>query len=190
MNFSITLQSDQLQLRPMQTDDLALLLPLVSDETLWEYFAANLSEENVLKRWISTAVVNREKLNQIPFTIVELGTNQVIGSTRFANISDHDLRVEIGWTWLGKAYQGKGYNKEMKLLMLQHCFESIGLERVEFKTDVLNVAARKAMKNLGLIEEGILRSHTLLANGKRRDTIFYSALKAEWDDLKAQNEWS
>jgi RimJ/RimL family protein N-acetyltransferase len=68
----------------------------------------------------------------------------------------------------------------MKLLMLKYCFETLKLKRVEFKTDVLNMPARKALLKLGTIEEGVLRSHTLLTHSRRRDTIYYSVLESEW----------
>ena len=59
---------------------------------------------------------------------------------------------------------------------MQYLFEACGFERVELKTDVLNVPARKAMLKLGLVEEGILRSHTQMIHNRRRDTICYSLL--------------
>jgi RimJ/RimL family protein N-acetyltransferase len=37
---------------------------------------------------------------------------------------------------------------------------------------------------IGITEEGILRSHTLMTNGRRRDTIYYSVLQNEWEELK------
>jgi RimJ/RimL family protein N-acetyltransferase len=73
----------------------------------------------------------------------------------------------------------------MKYLMLGYCFETLGFERVEFKTDVLNLPARKALARIGATEEGILRSHTLMINNRRRDTIYFSILKPEWERLKA-----
>ncbi len=73
--------------------------------------------------------------------------------------------------------------------MIKYCFEELEFERVELKTDVLNLPARKAMIRLGLKEEGILRSHTLMTHNRRRDTIYYSVLKSEWAELKAKNNW-
>ena len=190
MDFAISLRSDLIELRPLQMDDVEPLSVLTKSEKLWTYFTSNLDEPLQLKRWVSEAVIAREKLDQRPFAVIELGTNQLIGSTRFGSISERDQRVEIGWTWLGEEYHGKGYNKDMKLLMLQHCFESQGMERVEFKTDVLNMSARKAFEKIGIKEEGVLRSHTLLANGRRRDSIFYSVLRSEWEKVKSDNGWS
>ncbi|WP_262507686.1 GNAT family N-acetyltransferase [Zunongwangia profunda] len=103
-----------------------------------------------------------------------------MGSTSFGNYSEKDQRIEIGWTWLGKDFQGNGYNFQAKVLLLNYCFKTLALERVEAKTDVLNRAARNSLLKSGFVEEGILRSHTLLTNNRRRDTIYYSILKAEY----------
>jgi RimJ/RimL family protein N-acetyltransferase len=62
--------------------------------------------------------------------------------------------------------------------------------RVECKTDVLNIPARKALVKINMTEEGILRSHTLMTNNRRRDTIYYSILKSEWPKIKVQNNWT
>ena len=72
----------------------------------------------------------------------------------------------------------------MKYLMLSHAFEKLGMQRVEIKTDVLNISARKAVEKMGFVEEGVLRSHTLLSTGRRRNTIYYSILADEWNILK------
>ena len=70
--------------------------------------------------------------------------------------------------------------------MLKYAFETLEFERVEIKTDVLNVPARKALLRIGAKEEGILRSHTLMTHGRRRDTIYYSILRSEWEAVKDQ----
>jgi len=126
---------------------------------------------------------------RLAFCIIDKSNNQVIGSTSFGNISTRDKRIEIGWTWLCKDAQGKGLNNKIKCLMLKHCFEFNDFDRVEFKTDVLHKAARKALTKIGMIEEGILRNHTQMTNGRKRDTIFYSILKSEWNEVKTKNKW-
>jgi RimJ/RimL family protein N-acetyltransferase len=68
--------------------------------------------------------------------------------------------------------------------LLQYAFETLLLERVEFKTDVLNVQSRTALKKIGAVEEGVLRSHTLMHGWRRRDTIYYSILSREWAQVK------
>ena len=126
---------------------------------------------------------------RLTFAIIEKSTGNAIGSTSFGNISLIDRRVEIGWTWIAREFQGKGINNQIKYLLLRYLFEKNDFERVEFKTDVLNLPARKALLRIGAKEEGVLRSHTLMAHGRRRDTIYYSVLRSEWEEVKRKNFW-
>jgi RimJ/RimL family protein N-acetyltransferase len=185
IDFNLRLENDNVLLRPLEEDDLRALLVLSSHPEMWRFFTHDLSTLEGLSSWALPAFQKQ----RLQFVIIEKTGNSIVGSTAFGNISERDSRLEIGWTWLGKEYQGVGINSQVKKLMLSHCFEVLGLERVEFKTDVLNIQARKALKNINAIEEGVLRSHTLMTLGRRRDTIFYSILKQEWDYVKRENDW-
>jgi len=189
INFNISLENNDILLRPMQKGDEEEYFKITSDKSLWIYFTSDLSSKNECKEWVETALKLKKKKKRLPFTIIDKSVNRVIGSSSFGNISYRDGLVEIGWTWLAKECQGMGLNQQVKFLMLKYGFETLDMERIEFKTDVLNIAARKALKKIGCVEEGVLRSHTLMINGRRRDTIYYSILKSEWSGVKQKNEW-
>lgn len=180
IDFQVQLQTEQVLLRPLNLNDFEAFLELTRDPEMWYYFTSDLSNPVELKRWMGDALLQHQNKTRLPFTVIEKASGKVAGSTSFGNISYHDQRAEIGWTWLGKKFQGKGINDAMKQAMLAYCFENQHFERVEFKTDVLNLPARKALARIGATEEGILRSHTLMINSRRRDTIYYSVLKKEW----------
>jgi RimJ/RimL family protein N-acetyltransferase len=182
---NIVLENEAVLLRPIQEADLPVFLELTADQDLWRFFTNDLSTLAGLEEWAKPAF-NKERLQ---FTIIDKLTGNIVGSSAFGNLSVRDQRVEIGWTWIGKNYQGTGINSQVKRLMLTHCFESMDMIRVEFKTDVLNLQARKALKNIGAIEEGVLRSHTLMTKDRRRDTIYYSILIQEWTHVKRENDW-
>ena len=57
-------------------------------------------------------------------------------------------------------------------------------ERVELKTDDRNEQSKNAIMAIGGKFEGILRSHTLMFDGYRRDTTYYGILKGEWESIK------
>jgi RimJ/RimL family protein N-acetyltransferase len=190
IDFQLTLQSDRVLLRPMKAEDLNTFKALTTEQSLWIYFTSDLSVERELEAWVDSALRQMEEKSRLALTIVDKATNRVAGSTSFGNISSRDRRVEIGWTWLGKSFQGQGLASQSKHLMLSYCFETLEFVRVECKTDVLNLAARHALAGIGMIEEGVLRSHTLMTHGRRRDTVFYSILRPEWPAVKAQNRWS
>ena len=171
----LVLENEQLLLRPLQAEDFPALLPLTQDHSLWTYFTHDLSTLAGLETW-AAGHFSGERLQ---FVVIDKHSGKVLGSTGFGNYFPRDQRIEIGWTWLGKAFQGTGINAQMKSLMLQHAFEELEMLRVEFKTDVLNLPARQALLRLGATEEGVLRSHSLMTNGRRRDTIYYSFLRGE-----------
>lgn len=58
------------------------------------------------------------------------------------------------------------------------------MERVAFRTDVRNAQSRKAIEKIGGTYEGTLRSHTLMLDGHRRDTVCYSILREEWPAIE------
>lgn len=188
-NFDITLQNEIVLLRPTVVTDFEPFMKLTQNKTMWVYFTHDLSESNDFKNWFNEALLGKELKTRLPFTVIQKEDNKVAGATSFGNISMRDKRIEIGWTWFGAEFWGKGLNTQAKYLMLKYCFEVLDFERVEFKTDVLNMHARNALLRMHITEEGILRSHTLMTKGRRRDTIFYSVLKTEWPELKIKNNW-
>ncbi|WP_143960750.1 GNAT family N-acetyltransferase [Litoribacter populi] len=183
LDFNLNLDGDMVRLRPMRLEDMPEFQKLTSGAD-WKYFTHDLSDERELEMWLLEGLKLKESKQRIPFTIEDKVTGEIIGSSSFGNISLRDQRIEIGWTWLSTSARGKGNNADMKKAMLNYAFGKVNFWRVEFKTDVLNQVARKALEKLGIAEEGVLRSHTLMTKGRRRDTIYYGILADEWRDLK------
>jgi len=189
INFDKTFETEQVSLKALNKSDIAQFKPLTADKEMWIFFTDDLSESTSLEKWVDAGLSQMKKKVRLALTVIDKKKDRLIGSTSLGNISERDKRIEIGWTWISKDYQGKGINSQTKYLLLKYCFEELNFDRVEFKTDVLNIPARKALLRIGAIEEGILRSHTIMTNNRRRDTIFYSILKSEWNDVKRKNNW-
>ncbi|QCR21061.1 GNAT family N-acetyltransferase [Pontibacter sp. SGAir0037] len=183
---TIQLEDQRVLLRPFQLNDLEQLKAMALDEEIWRYMPGKISSEAELQKWGEQNVSDRVECRRYAFVIIDKATGALAGSTSYGNISPADKRLEIGWTWLGKDYRGSGLNKHCKFLLLHYAFEVLEYERVELKTDVLNMRSRKAMLKLGATEEGTLRSHTQMHDGRRRDTIYYSILRPEWEEIKGR----
>ncbi|MDR3627562.1 MAG: GNAT family protein [Ignavibacteriaceae bacterium] len=180
----IILESGNLMLRPLSMEDIPGLSSIAFNADIWKFYPTRITNEEELSNLVEQMIIQRARNERIPFTISDKEGNSIMGSTSYLNISVKDKRLEIGSTWLGKKYQGTGVNKICKFLLLRFAFEKLSYDRVELKADVLNMQSRKAMLKIGAVEEGILRSHTLMHDGRRRDTIYYSILKNEWEDIK------
>jgi N-acetyltransferase len=181
---SIVLETTRVLLRLMQTDDIEALYKIADSPDIWKYFTKDLSIKEELNRWIETALDERSAQKRMPFVIIDKHSNEICGCTSFGNISFYDKRVEIGWTWLGTASMGTGINHHAKFILLSYAFDAMQMERVEIKTDNLNIRAKQALIHIGAQEEGVLRSHMLMQDNRRRDSVYYSIIKSEWEDVQ------
>jgi RimJ/RimL family protein N-acetyltransferase len=154
------------------------------DPALWRWTWAPVTTPEALTAYIETALAEQARGVSLPFAVVHHADGPV-GSTRYGNIALEHRRLEIGWTWVGRAYQGTGVNAEAKLLLLTHAFERLGCARVELKTNALNAQSRGAMEKMGARFEGIFRKHGIQADGTVRDTAWYSIVDDEWPAVKA-----
>ena len=180
-----TIETLRVIIKPMKPEDYDAFLPLTTQTPdLWKYFTKDLSIGSELKDWVNDAIKEKAEFKRMPFTIVDRDTKEICGSTSFGNISFFDKRVEIGWSWLGAHYIGMGVNMAVKFALLSYAFEVMKMERVEAKTDFLNERAKAGLLKIGMIPEGVLRSHMQMPGNRRRDSAYYSILKEEWKERK------
>jgi RimJ/RimL family protein N-acetyltransferase len=181
---AVTLENPHVRLRPVLPKDRAPLRKLAMDREIWEYFVTLIETEADFDAFFDAAVADRAAGVRVAYHITDKAQGLTAGSMSFGNLAERDGRLEIGWSWLGRDFQGRDINRWAKFLMLEHAFERMGAERVEFKTDQLNVRARRALEKIGATEEGTLRSFNPMPGGRRRDAVFYSVLRAEWPAVR------
>ena len=189
----IVLQNNHVFLRSLAMEDVSNLLGIATaDEGLVRYSPYQIHTPEYLANYILTSLAEKSAGNRYPFVILDKKTNTYAGSTSIANVSNKDSRLEIGWTWIGKTFQLTGLNRACKFLLLSYAFDELEFERVEFKTDARNHVSRTAIEKIGGQYEGTLRSHTVMLDGFRRDTVYYSILKSEWPRLQQTvfKEWA
>lgn len=176
------LEDGRILLLPLISGDIEHLIGFaINEPEIWKYSyrRAGGSREN-MKAYIKNALDAKANQKEYPFIVFDKKAQAYAGSTRFYNIQLPEQMLELGYTWYGKAFQGTGLNKHCKFLLLQFAFETMGMERVEFRADNDNKKSIAAMKSIGCIVDGVLRSNNNKADGGRRDTIVLSILKSEW----------
>lgn len=177
-----------MRLEPLSREHRPALAMVALDPDLWRFTPTQIHSTDDLDEYLETALSWQRAGTAIPFATVERSTGKAVGSTRFGNIDRQNRRVEIGWSWLGRAFQRTSLNTEAKLLMLTHAFERMDCVRVELRADVLNRQSRNAIARLGATEEGILRHHMILPDGRLVDWAYYSILRDEWPDVRTRLE--
>jgi RimJ/RimL family protein N-acetyltransferase len=184
----VTLTGRRVRLEPLAEDHLPDLARVAFDDTVWRWVTGQRMDEAGLRAWFETTMAAARAGTDVPFATVDLASGRAVGSTRYMSIAPEHRRLEIGWTWLGSAYQRIGINREAKMLQLRHAFERLGAERVEFKTHARNERSRAALLGIGAEFEGVLRHHMIMADGSNRDSAYYSVLAEEWPGVKARLE--
>jgi RimJ/RimL family protein N-acetyltransferase len=185
----IILEDETVLLRSLQVTDVDNLLDIsLNEPETWEYSLVRANGKENLENYIQIAIKAKENKTEFPFIVLDKKSGKYAGSTRFYDINMAFKTLQLGYTWYGKEFRGTGLNKHCKYLLLQYAFETLGMERVEFRADNNNLRSIAAMKSIGCKVEGVLRRHMpTLGSDVRRDSIILSVLKDEWfDEVKAK----
>jgi RimJ/RimL family protein N-acetyltransferase len=194
---SFVLQGRHIRLEPLEHRHVDGLVAAAGDDALLYQWSPVPRGKLAATSYVETALAWRDAGTAVPFAIVRVNDDIVIGSTRFWNLErwawphGHPLHgrsvpdaCEIGYTWLTREAIRTAANSEAKLLMLTHAFEVWRLLRVCFHTDARNQRSRAALERIGGQFEGILRAHRMAADFIPRDSVRYSIVAAEWPAVK------
>jgi len=179
------LENNRVKLSLLDLSNYRHLIPIAQEKDLIYYSPSYISSPEKLKAYVQVAVDGYYNKTIIPFIIYDKAKQTYAGSTRFGLINNKNKVLHIGWTWIGKEFQGTGLNKQMKFLMLQYAFEELKFDKVEFRIDERNIKSRRAVEKIGGTLEGILRKDTLMNDGFKRSTCCYGILKEEWSKIKS-----
>jgi RimJ/RimL family protein N-acetyltransferase len=180
----VTLDGPLVRLEPLDRRHVDDLTAVALEPSIWRWTIARPVDRAGLQAWVDAALASAADGAEVPFATIDVASGRAVGSTRFLSIVPEHRRLEIGWTWLGTAFQRSGANRAAKLLQLTHAFERLGAERVEFKTHAGNERSREALLGIGATFEGVFRHHMLMPDGSHRDSAYYSVIAPDWPGVK------
>lgn len=120
------------------------------------------------------------------FAVVHRPSGRAVGWTTYMDVVVQDERLEIGWTWYGRAHWRSPVNTGTKLPLLTHAFGELGRGRVRPRTDHRDERSQAAIARLGARCEGVLRRHRRRPGGGWRDSVCFSLPADEWPAAKAR----
>lgn len=185
----VTLVGKHVRLEPLKMEHSPDLLEAGKSEEVWR-FLPNPQPQNLadMQAILKTALDFQAAGSRIPFATIDLESGRAIGTTSYLDIQPANRGIEIGWTWLGRAYWRTPRNTECKYLLMCHAFETLGAIRVQLKTDSRNYISQNAIERIGGVREGVLRHNMILYNGYLRDSVYFSILEREWPNAKMKLE--
>jgi len=160
-DYQPVLKSDLIELRPLRPDDFDALYAVASDPLVWEQHPDNNRHQlPVFQELFRESLASGGAL-----VAVDPKTREVIGSSRFYDYNEGKREVEIGWTFLARAYWGGQYNGAMKQLMLRHAFRFV--DTVVFLVGPQNRRSQRAVEKIGGVRTGVR------LNNKGRQSVVY-----------------
>jgi len=180
----IILENEKVLLIPFENEGNKELKSIIFDDEIWKYMGMYIRNDTDFENYIQSTLKQKEEGVCYPFLIIDKATNRVAGSTRYGYLNHNSQKCEIGWTWYGKEFQGKGLNKACKFELLNFGFEHIQFKRIQFSADLENKKSQRAIEKLGALKEGLFRNNYIDSKGKSKDDVYYSIISDEWDATK------
>lgn len=166
------LTSPEVILRPLQADDFEALYAVASDPAIWEQHPnPDRYQRQVFTNYFKGAMESRGAL-----LILDSSSGEVIGSSRYYDLDTAQRELKIGYTFFAKTCWGKGYNRAVKILMINHAFEFVST--ILFHVGITNHRSRRAMEKLGAHFEGELEV-AYYGESPKRNAV-YTITRSEW----------
>ena len=181
----VTLTDGRVRLEPLRLDHVPAIRAAAADGALWNIRVTSVPEPEDTQAYEELALKGQRDGNRLPFVVIDLAQDKLVGCTAYHDIVPAVDRLEIGWTWYAKSVQRTHINTCAKLLLLTHAFDTLHAKLVGWRTDNYNFASQKAIERLGARKDGVLRHHAVRRDGTVRDTVMYSVTAGEWPEIKA-----
>lgn len=146
MHFSLqptNLEGNNIRLLPLQPDHFEILYRVAADPLLWaQHPNPNRYQRAHFENYFKGALES-----QGAFLVLEKTSNAVVGCSRFYDFDVQKNTILIGYTFIGRAYWGTGYNRELKQIMLSYLFQYV--DTVFFHVGAQNFRSQKAITKIG-----------------------------------------
>lgn len=182
----VTISTDKITLRPLSMKHLDAFYQAGDFPDVWRWSLPNQCVSKAqAETWIAQSLEKVKQGEHVVFSIFDNQSGELVGSTRYCEISRENRTLEIGFTFITPKYQRTYVNTHAKYCLLKHAIEQLDAIRVQFKTHEKNEKSRNAISRLGASFEGILRHQRVLPDGSFRNTAIFSVINSEWLAIKS-----
>ncbi len=178
-----TLLAARVRLEPLQAAHREGLARAADDPRIWAHMPIDASGAG-FDAWFDAALELARAGREAVWAVRTLSDGALVGSTRYLAIEPAHRRLEIGHTWYAPTVWRTQVNPACKLALMRYAFETLGFNRVELKTDNLNLRSQAAIAALGAAREGVFRAHMVRRDGSVRDSVYFAVVRSEWPAVR------
>jgi RimJ/RimL family protein N-acetyltransferase len=155
-------------------------------DAMWRYMGYGpFTSENQFLNWLKDREVSRDPWF---YAFINHSTGKAVGMGAFMRADPANGVIEIGHIWMSPELQRSREATDVIYVMIRHCFDDLGVRRLEWKCDSFNAPSRRAADRFGFTFEGIFRQH-FIVKGRNRDTAWFSMIDTEWPVIRAAFEY-
>lgn len=167
------LRDDEVVLRPWTEEDVPALVAACNDPEIQHWIPViprPYSEAHAL------AFVRGELTPEAHQAFAITCAGLVVGAIGMT--TNESKNASIGY-WCVREERGRGFTTRALRLLCRYALDELELKRLELITDPDNAASQRVAEKVGFRREGVLRSHLLHPDGRRRDSVMFSLLPGE-----------
>ncbi|MBS1718544.1 MAG: GNAT family N-acetyltransferase [Armatimonadetes bacterium] len=173
------LVTERLRLRPPCAADAPALFDIFSDGEVMRYWSSlPWKSMKEAEEYVTHSIEDLKGSEALQLGIELAESKRIIGTATLFHFHKPSRRAEIGYA-LGRNYWGKGYMIEAMTALINHSFNTLGLNRLEADIDPRNIPSARLLERLGFEREGALRQRWIV-NGEISDTWLYGLLHEDW----------
>ncbi|MGW4468297.1 GNAT family N-acetyltransferase [Nonomuraea sp. NPDC004354] len=154
------------------------------DDEVWRWLSVPTPRTPDELAAIAAEIIGSDKY--AAHAVIPRHTGKAVGWTTYIDVPGFDQSIEIGWTWYGRTVWRTAVNTSCKVLLIDHAFDVLGHNRVQLKTDHLNLRSQAAIRRIGGVHEGTLRRNRQRPDGTWRDAVVFGVPPEEWPEHRAR----
>ncbi|AMP05164.1 GNAT family N-acetyltransferase [Collimonas pratensis] len=172
------IEGSNINIRHAGKNDLATLIPLMNDlNARGEYLPSSLFAPSSIEKSIDAT--GGSSGDDERFLIVDK-EDRILGRIWHFKAGPYFNAREIGYILFATDKRRTGITSEAVKLLTNYLFQSLMINRLEIKMNVLNIASEKVAIKCAYQKEGVARGATFV-RGKHIDMNVYSLLRSEWE---------
>lgn len=141
----------------------------------WLTFVNNMTTVQIAQNFVNSTM--QQNIDKTTFAFVIFFNQVMVGRIGVYKIDTQNKIGEIGY-WLVETAQGNGIIINACKTIINFCFNTIALNRIEIKCATQNLKSKQVPLKLNFLHEGVIKQGELL-NGNFIDLDLFALLKSE-----------
>ena len=188
----VRLEGPRLVLREWRLEELDAMHAWLGDPEVTRFlsFGAGSREESRAHLELCVGEQARPDREHYFLAVEQRDTSEVLGSSgcQWRSRKYGGGEGDVGW-FLRTPFWGCGFGTEAARLVVDFCFETLGMHKASASCDAGNVASERVMQKCGMTLEGELR-HAHRRFGEWRNRRLYGVLRPEWERTRSKTRSS